>query len=80
MHRGIHACMDASIEVITEVLLEVKVTKVARRTISSRSWRSEAWIATPLMALACVADILCQCRVEIGANLGARRDLSCLLV
>ena len=52
--------MNASIEVITEVLLEVKVTKVARRTISARSWRSEAWIATPLMALACVADILCQ--------------------
>lgn len=64
--------MNASIEVITEVLFEVKVTKVARRTICAWSWRSEAWIATPLMALACVADILCERRVEVRAHLGAR--------
>ena len=71
MHRCIHASVHAAVEIVTQVLLEVEVSKVARWAVSTRTWRSEARVTTPLVSFTSVANVLGERRMEVSANLGS---------
>ena len=54
--------------ILVELALEVKVSKVARRSIGAWARRLESWIAAPLRALPCRPEVLRDHRVEVGAD------------
>ena len=75
--RTLHGGHDT---IIFELALEVKVAKVARRSIRAWGWRVETRISTPLRPTSRSSNVLHYSRMEVRADLFSTRNETSLFV
>lgn len=80
LHGRIKAGIHTSPLEITQLVLEVEVTKVARWAVGTGAWGLEAGISAPARTLFCRANVLRDSRVEISAGLDAICDVTEFIV